>query len=380
VSHPPDGLLDPARARRLLDVVMSATPLALFELDRDGTVVLSTGAGLGRVAGRPPSTVGLSIFDVYRGVPSVTGPVRRALAGEAFVGTSRVPATDGTEVVFQTTYVPVFAGDGAVERVVGIALDVTEQARAARELDETEGRLRRLALRTQADHEADRRRVAREVHDALGQELTALRFDARAAARRVAAGDAEGALARLAELDGAVDRALGAVQRLASDLRPPSLDERGLRAALDEAARRFGERTGAACTFACSAPDAVLAALPPELETAAFRVAQEALTNVARHADARAVRVELAHEPGRADSDTGMAPSWTLRITVDDDGRGMPAEPGGDSLGLLGMAERAAEWGGALAVRRRPGGGTRVSATFVVPHTGPVVTDAPPDP
>ena len=373
----PDSLLDPARARRLLDVVMGATPLVLFELDRDGTVVLSTGSGLGRVAGRPPSTVGMSIFDVYLGVPAVTGPVRRALAGEAFVGTSRVPAAGGGEVVFQTTYIPVLAGDGAVERVVGIALDVTEQERAARGLAETEGRLRRLALRAQANHEADRRRVAREVHDALGQELTALRFDARTAARRVGSGDVDGALAQLAEVDEAVDRALAAIQRLAADLRPPALDDRGLCAALVEAARRFAERTGAACAFRCTAPDDVVDGLLPELATAAFRVVQEALTNVARHADAGSVRVDLGYEPravpGEADGATGGA----LRVTVDDDGRGIAPDPDGDSLGLLGMRERAVEWGGAFAVGPWPGGGTRVSATFVV-STGTDGAGAPP--
>ncbi len=191
----------------------------------------------------------------------------------------------------------------------------------------------------------------------------------------MASGDAEAALARLREIDEAVDRVLAAVQRIAADLRPLALDELGLRAALAEAARQFSERTGTPCAFVCTATDAALGGLPAALETAAFRVVQEALTNVARHAGAQSVRVELGYKHG-----VPLGSGGTLRAEVVDDGRGVTVAPDSDSLGLLGMRERTAEWGGSLSVGPVPGGGTRIRATFVVFATGPASgPDATPD-
>ena len=107
----------------------------------------------------------------------------------------------------------------------------------------------------------------------------------------------------------------------------------------------------------------MLGGLPAGLETAVFRVAQEALTNVARHARASAVRVELGHLVGVPPGTAG-----TLRLDVSDDGRGIGSEPTGGSLGLLGMRERAEAWGGSVSVGPLEGAGTRVTARFVVPR------------
>jgi signal transduction histidine kinase len=382
----------PSSAQRLLDAVSASASLALFEMDADGIVLFSDGAGRDAIADRPASTVGRSVFDLYGHAPEVTAAARRALAGETFTDTVRVPRKGGGEVAFQTTYLPVRGADGRVQRVLGVALDVSERVDAALGLKRAKHHLRRLALRAQRDHEADRLRTAREVHDALGGEQTGIRYAVSAALARLAAGDVKGVRARLREIDQAAARTTEAVKRIAAELRPPALDAGGLVPALEEEARRFGERAGTPCAFAAVVPEEVRGAVPPALETAVYRVAQEALTNVSRHAQASAAWLTLAFEPEQrhpCDSGEGDEPNAAglLFLDVVDDGRGaamlqsrgedpdgslgepLPVGPGyvGAGLGLLGMRERAAEWGGAVWVSPGLEGGTRVTAIFRVP-------------
>jgi signal transduction histidine kinase len=340
---------------------MKPPPAALFEVARDETLSTSPDAVFEWIAGVTPPGTGRPVSDLCLEAPDLLAAVRRALGGQAVSETFQTDCEGDEPVLLHTHLLPVRGESGEVVRVVGLALDVSEAHRMTRDLERMGDRLRRLALKSQEDHQADRERIARGIHDALGQELTAIRFDVQAVARRVSAGETDRALAQLATADASVDRAVAAVQRVAAGLRPPSLAKMELSEALREETQRFGERTGIETSFTFSVPSEAVDRLPPALKTAVFRVVQEALTNVARHAGADGVDVRLACRSG---------PPTTLVVDVSDDGSGPPPAFDDDALGVLGMRERTAEWGGSLMVGpvgKAGARGTHVQATFEVP-------------
>ena len=239
--------------------------------------------------------------------------------------------------------------------VLSILRDVTDLARSTNELEASRAELRALAARLQAVREEERARLARDVHDVIGQGLTAIRLTAGTLARR-RPDDAE-VQARVADLRDLVDETIGHARRVATDLRPGSLDDLGLVAALEWQARRFEEQSGLTCIVETEGPAAVFApgALPEPLGTAVFRIVQEALTNVARHADASEIAIRL------------VADGAALRLGIRDDGRGLPSSPPDTErrpLGLVSMRERALAAGGRLSVDDAPGGGALVRAAF----------------
>ncbi len=201
---------------------------------------------------------------------------------------------------------------------------------------------RELARRLITLQEDERRALARELHDELGQACTALRVET-ALVRRCAADDAAAARAAAERADAAALGLYDGVRALLRRLRPAQLDALGLPAALRELCEGWAERSGTACVLSTEGD---VATLPDALNVALFRVAQEALTNVMRHAGAGAVRVVLA----RCGPDEVM-------LSVADDGRGFDPAAETQGLGLLGAAERAAALGGTLLVRGRPGDG-----------------------
>lgn len=197
--------------------------------------------------------------------------------------------------------------------------------------------------------EEERRRIRRDLHDSLGPTLASLRLQL-GAVRRALRDDPAGAEALLDDLRDDVRAATAAIRRLVYDLRPPLLDEHGLAGAL----RSLGT-VAAPATFTLELP-AALPALSAAVEVALYRIASEAVHNVAKHAGATTCRVRLA------------ASDAALTLTIRDDGAGLPAEHGG-GIGLTSMHERAAELGGTLAIAAAPGGGTCVTATIPGRHT-----------
>jgi len=241
----------------------------------------------------------------------------------------------------------VFDDLGKPARLQGVALDVTDRMRE-REM------LRALADRLQVVREEEKARIARDLHDDLGQLLTAAKMDLRRLERHLAAGvDSRTQVAALAETIGLLDQMVVSVRRIAADLRPAALDKLGLATALEQEARQMRERVGVGCTVEVSGP---LPELPFEIATTLYRVAQESLTNVARHAHARQVLVRLGAGDG------------AVALAIEDDGRGIDDVHRAAGLGLLGMRERATMLGGSLAVARRAEGGTRVSCTIPLPR------------
>jgi two-component system, NarL family, sensor histidine kinase UhpB len=239
---------------------------------------------------------------------------------------------------------------GQIIGFAGFALDVSHRMHtSAREYPELNGpALRALSERLEQMREEERTRLARELHDELGQLLTGAKLDFSSTIRRLQELRTPGDVVdRLQAAMGQVEIGIAMVRRIATDLRPPGLDHRDLSAAMEHEARRVAAKTGLQITVA----NTVDIVVEPEIATVAFRVLQEALTNVARHARAKSVTTAAAIRQGRR-----------LVLFISDDGVGIPPAVlhGTRSIGLLGMRERARAVGGTLRITSRRGGGTRV--------------------
>jgi signal transduction histidine kinase len=224
-----------------------------------------------------------------------------------------------------------------------LRLAETFAARAAVAVD-LSGRVARESLRrVVAGQELERRRLARELHDETGQALTSILLGLRSLEEFVDGDDERAAVAEIRRL--AVET-LQDVRRLAVELRPKALDDFGLEAALERLSGTFGEQTGLAVDFVARLGEEQLR---PEVATALYRIVQEALTNVAKHAHAQTVSISLTRKNGH------------VTLVVEDDGRGFdPARPA-DGFGIQGMRERVDLLGGALEVESREGAGTTVA-------------------
>lgn len=234
---------------------------------------------------------------------------------------------------------------GRPARLVGVLQDISERKRIENELLQSRQRLRALSANEEAAMEQERRHIAREVHDELGQALTALKLELSLLQRRFGS---DPALADQAQrMSVMVDGTIGVVRHVISNLRPSALDF-GLPAAIEWLAEDFALRWEMPCDVVVSAAEVVLDDLRA---TAVFRIVQESLTNVARHAHAHQVHITL-----RTDGPL-------LQLAIADDGVGFDPAQGqerGGGFGLLGMRERALKIGARLAIDSRPGGGTTV--------------------
>jgi signal transduction histidine kinase len=230
-----------------------------------------------------------------------------------------------------------------------LRLAETFATRAALAVDLSQ-RIAQDALRRVVEaQELERRRLARELHDETGQALTSILLGLKALEERT--GD-EASRAATQELRELVVSTLQDVRRLAVELRPTALDDFGLVAALERLTASFAEQTGISVDFETALADE---RLPEEVETALYRIVQESLTNVVKHARARRVSILLARKEG------------SVKAVVEDDGRGFdPAEQAGDGFGLVGMSERLALLGGRLEVESDADAGTTIAAEVPV--------------
>jgi len=329
-------------------------PALAWATDADLKIVWNKGAAFRQLDTDPNTLLGKTVADVVR--PGEAGQLEaldahwRALRGE----TVAYEAGD-KGVVLQCVVQPFRDPVGRIAGVVGVALDITDRKRVERELDEKREQLQALSRRLLAAQEAERRALARELHDDFGQFLTAVRLNLEAMRRAISG---EGAR-QLADSITLVDQAIDRVRGLALDLRPAMLDDLGLVAALRWLLKHQSERAGFEGRLWV---ERLGAQVPPAVATCSFRLVQEALTNVARHAGARNVDVELSTTDGE------------LRIVVRDDGSGfnLPAArqlaARGVSLGLLSMQERVTLAGGRLEIESAIGDGTAVDAR--IPLTG----------
>lgn len=232
--------------------------------------------------------------------------------------------------------------------IQGTARDITDRKRAQEALQQ-------FSRRLISGQEAERQRIARELHDEIGQALTAVRLNLQAIPHLCEIPDCE---PYLQENLNAIDEALRLIKDLSLDLRPAVLDDLGLVAAVHWYVTRYAKRSGLVSKVHCESINPA-SRLPRELETTAFRILQEALTNVARHSKAKSVTVELQRSNGNlviGVSDDGVGFNWTSREY------NRPAA----TLGIRGMQERASALNGSLKIKSAPGQGTIVQASLPI--------------
>lgn len=243
-----------------------------------------------------------------------------------------------TSVKFKTA-----AGD---EQTNTIIRDITERKRAEEDLNESYQQIRRLTAYLQKVREDERANIAREIHDELGQQLTVMKMDITWMKKKVKAGIVEPLPAKMDEVLEIIDGTVSSVRRIATDLRPSLLDDIGLIAAIEWEADKFAKRTGIKVKL--SKPESV--SLPPEYVTGLFRILQESLTNIIRHASATQVDIHLKNQNNE------------FILYIEDNGSGfdMNAVAEKKTLGLLGIKERSAMMQGVFAINSEPLKGTKL--------------------
>lgn len=268
------------------------------------------------------------------------------LAGHATYET-RVLTADGRKVPVELTVSAIQDECAGRTGTVVILRDITERKRFEAQLWKSRSEYRALAAHSESVREAERTRIAREIHDELGQMLTGLKYDVAWLEKK--AGEKPEITQRLREMAEQLQLTMDTVRRIAAELRPGVLDELGLIAAVEWQVRDFEQRTGLAARFEAATSERTLAR---EAATAMFRVLQEGLTNVARHAHATTVKVSLR--------DQGKE----LVLEIQDDGRGIADGElkRADSFGLMGMRERIEALRGHCEILGAPGGGTTIRA------------------
>ncbi|HLK69189.1 MAG TPA: PAS domain S-box protein [Bryobacteraceae bacterium] len=316
-------------------------------------------------------------FDPERGIPPISAVVDRwdpddaaplAAFYEAVAQKRdyrfefRLILPDGTMRNIVSIGHPVTNEAGELVEFMGVAMDVTEQRLVERELQSSASQLRALASQMERVREEEDTRIARELHDELGSSLTSLKWDLEDLEASLDATSASVDIAalrnRIARMAQSAETNIRAVKRISSELRPPILDDLGICEALEWQAQEFQARTGihTTCEIAVESTP-----LNRDQMTAVFRIAQEAFTNILRHA--KATRVDIAIRQSCAD--------FELRIT--DDGLGVTyaqiANP--HSLGILGMRERAHLAGGRIEIQSTGGQGTTVAVHIPIAKSEP---------
>ncbi len=332
--------------------VVDSEPECVWTLDCDGQLKDINPAGL--------ALLGEKTVEYIRAHPvaNLVAPAQRqafmqlndsVFAGHSGILTFEIETGDGVKRWLETHAVALRNEHGEIDGHLAVTRDITAKRRADRQIREYSDRLQKLSQRLLEIQESERRHLARELHDEVGQSLTALKLDLEAT--RQERDDDNGRLLDSLEI---VNRILVQVRDMSLDLRPAILDDLGLHSALRWYVDRQGKR--APMQTALEADSLTGVRLETRIETAAFRIVQEALTNSVRHSKASRVNISVTIGGDK------------LQIRVKDDGCGFDASrkvqraSHGESFGLLGLQERAALLGGKAQIRSSPGSGTTISA------------------
>ena len=227
--------------------------------------------------------------------------------------------------------------------------DVTDRKQAEDQLQASREQLRSLSAHLESVREEERKNMAREIHDELGQILTALKIGLSSVTEGLT--EEQQLFRKVKSMTELIDTAIETVKRISAELRPPILDDLGIAVALEWQAEEFKKRTQINCEFTSRPKDIVL---DPDRSIAIFRIFQEALTNVARHSNASRVSAVLTKETGK------------IVLTVKDNGKGIEENQIADpkAFGIIGMKERAHFLGGEVRVDGTPGKGTSITVSI----------------
>ncbi len=310
-------------------------------------------AALALSLGSVAAWVGRSLREIIKDMPESIAQIEQCYASQSVVREERqyrsLTEARTADLIVIHSYVP-------PDMVLTHVEDVTERKLAEGKVRESREQLRALAARLESVREEERTQLSREIHDELGQLMTGLKMDLSWLRKRVhemGGRVADGIEGRIQQMNGMLDDSIHTVRKIAGQLRPALLDQLGLMAAMEWQAKEWEARTGITC---CLHKQSEEPHVSHEQATQLFRIFQELLTNVARHAHATSVEVILGYA---ADE---------LYLEVSDNGQGIHEEEihRPKSLGIVGMEERAARIGGSMHFTGQPGGGTTVRVTFPI--------------
>ena len=342
------------QAQARIESVLSSVADVHILFDRDWRYLYINEAAV-RSMGRPrEQIIGRTLWEIF---PDIVGTevdrqYHRAMDERLFVNFDFHYLT--TDTWWENRFYP------APEGLSVFATDITERKRTEEKLRETTEQLRALSASLQSVREEEGTRIAREIHDELGSALAGLRWELESLDKAVSESSEASQLGALREkietMLALTDTTVAAVRRISSELRPSILDDLGLAEAIEWQAQQFQARTGIVCRYDCKVENLEL---DQQKSTAVFRIFQESLTNILRHAQATSVEIRMEEGAGE------------LVLTVRDDGRGITEEEktGRQALGLLGMRERAHLVGAEVDISGSEGSGTVV--TVRVPLSGP---------
>jgi PAS domain S-box-containing protein len=345
-------------SQQLLQLVLATLPVGVLVTNRAGDVILANAAA-NRIWGGPPIAPGPERWAQSKAwwhdsgkslAPSEWASVRSLSAGQTSLNELiDIETYDGQRKTIQNSSAPIRNTDGLIVGAVIVNEDVTERVRGEKALRESAKRLQYLSRRLLTVQEQERRHLSRELHDEFGQLLATITLHLHAA--KAVAGEA--AQSSLEESMALLQRAGAQVRSLALELRPTMLESGGVETTLRWLAEQHQQRTGVPTQVVGHVSD-----VSGDPAIAAFRVAQEALTNVVRHAQAQRVWIELSQRDG------------LLELVVRDDGVGfdvtqtLERAAGAGNLGLLGMKERVEILGGTLQIDSQPRQGTRIRVSI----------------
>jgi PAS domain S-box-containing protein len=338
-------------ASERLRALISAAPVAICSSDAGGIVRIWNPAAERIFGWKAGEIVGRQMAEVFADLGGPLNGPRNGGGAPIQVIEKTLRRKDSAAVHAEMSVSTIYDADGIDSGRIAIFADFTERKKTREALEKAKVRMETLSRQLLAIGEAERLRIARELHDEIGQGLTAAKLAIEAAK---GTHDAIGLSLRLDDAVALIGQLLQSVRRLSLDLRPAGLDELGLVATLRAHLHSQAERVGLRVRFLA---DEVPRSRDAEIDIACFRVAQEAMTNIIRHARATAVEAELrCHEAG-------------VRLVMHDNGVGFDTGPGaglegGESFGLLSMRERVQLAGGRFLITSGAGRGTRVEAWF----------------
>lgn len=327
-------------------------------IDRDFNVLRANTTFLQLARVHQKKIDGLKCYEVLSGSSCHTNmcPMLRIQQGEERIEFDAIKiCQDGHEIPCIVTVTPFRDEGGELIGIVENFKDISERKRTEQELQRSHAQLRKVSSHLEIAREQERRAMAREIHDELGQALTGLKMDVHWLGRHLTQQE-DGVHRKISEMDRQLDHTVHTVQRLSSELRPCIIDDLGLSAGLEWQASKVRDRMGISIDVV-SIPEDI--SLDDSCNITVFRIFQEALTNIARHSAATQVEVLLLQNVDH------------ISLTVKDNGVGIGDEKMNslNSLGLIGMRERCALLNGELTIESRPGQGTAV--TLSIPYSEP---------
>jgi PAS domain S-box-containing protein len=337
--------------------ILDAFPVYVMLVDEHHHILLANSAVRTQLGVDPKDIVGKYCPTVIHGLDKPIDACPLEEAAERNQAVEREILDPGSKRWVRSAIYPTRGSTADGRRIFfHMIADITDRKQAEEQLRAANEQLRDLSRHLESVREEERTKLAGEIHDELGQLLTALKIDVSWMAKRLP--KAEGLLVEKAKtVNKLIDEAVQTVKRVSSELRPGVLDHLGLTAAIEWQAQQLEKRTEIRFEFKSSAKEIVL---DRDRSTTIFRICQEALTNVVRHANASKVKITLKEEPGR------------IVLRISDNGKGIEEEQLSDpkAFGLISMRERARSWGGDVKINGSPGKGTVVMVSIPLVSRG----------